>query len=138
MKNYNPDSLIIYRNPKSFKLIIIIYLLIVSLLIFWCFSSKIYSKKIYKGIIKKDQIVVPINVLDSNKVLKSSYIKVNDKKYNLNIKNVGNIYYEDNINIQDIIISFTNKKYYENQVVDVYFYYENDYVFKKILKGVMK
>ena len=137
LKKYKNNYAFIYQNPKRFNMLVSIYIVVLILSISYSFSSKMYSKKVMKGVINNNQIVIPISVLDIEKINKSSYIKVDDKKYSLSNMKFSELYNNGNINMQDIIVRFDNKKYLNNQIVEVTFYYEYDYVIKKIVRGVL-
>ena len=132
------NLLFIYKPPKKFNIIIFAYIIFLTLLLLYIFSHKIYSKKILKGIVSENQIVIPINYLDSKIVSKSNFIKIDNRRYNLDVLEVSEIYNDGNVNIQDLKIKFNNKNYFDNQVIEVTFYYEYDYIIKKIVRGVLE
>ena len=135
MKN---NYLFINKKPKNFFILNIIYLILfVSAIIFLSFL-KTYDKKVLKGVVINNQIVIPINVLDEKIITGSKYIKIDNRKYNLDIIEISEVYSDGNINMQDVKIKFNNKKYFDNQIVEVTIYYEYDYLIKKIVRGVFE
>ena len=135
MKN---NYLFINKKPKNFFILNIIYLILfVSAIIFLSFL-KTYDKKVLKGVVINNQIVIPINVLDEKIITSSKYIKIDNRKYNLDIIEISEVYSDGNINMQDVKIKFNNKKYFDNQIVEVTIYYEYDYLIKKIVRGVFE
>ena len=135
MKN---NYLFINKKPRTFFILKIIYLILfVSAIIFLPFL-KMYDKKILKGVVINNQIVISINVLDEKMITNSKYIKIDNRKYNLDIIEISEVYNDGNINMQDVKIKFNNKKYFDNQIVEVTIYYEYDYLIKKIVRGVFE
>ena len=138
MKKYNLNYNFVYKKPKKFIALILIYIFLFGIVIPILLFKKGFSKKIYKGVIEDNKIVVVVSALDTYNLTKSSYIKIGDKKEKFSIREISETYNDGNLNLQDIIINYKNNKNDKNQLVDVTFYYDYDYKIKKIVRGVLK
>ena len=138
MKKYNLNYNFVYKKPKRFIVLILIYVFLFNVVILFLLFNKGFSKKTYKGVIEDNKIVVVVSALDTYNLTKSSYVKIGDKKEKFSIREISEIYNDGNLNLQDIIINYKNSKNNKNQLVDVTFYYDYDYKIKKIVRGVLK
>ena len=138
MKKYNLNYNFVYKKPKRFIVLILIYVFLFNVVILFLLFNKGFSKKTYKGVIDDNKIVVVVSALDTYNLTKSSYVKIGDKKEKFSIREISEIYNDGNLNLQDIIINYKNSKNNKNQLVDVTFYYDYDYKIKKIVRGVLK
>lgn len=128
----------IYEKPKKYNIVLLIYILLLIFLIIFSSTIKCYSKLKVKATFIDDEIIIPI-ILDNTKVIeKSDFLKIDDKKYNFEILEYGEIYNDGDVNIQDIIINSNISKKLENQVFELTFYYDEELLIKKIVKGVLK
>lgn len=138
MQNYNSNMQFIHKKPKHIKWIFVFYLFLFIGLILYFSVIKIYSKLNCKAIVINNNLVISSSINDINKLVKSKYFKINDKKYTFNVLNYSNIYNNGNINLQDIEISSSYKNKKENQIIDLTFYYDEEKIIKKIVKGVLQ
>lgn len=128
----------IYEKPKKYTIIFVIYILLIIFFIILSFNIKIYSKLKVKTTLLEDKIVVPMILDNVDKIEKSTFLKLNDKKYNFKILEYGEIYNNGNLNIQDIVIDSKINKKFENQIFELTFYYDEEKIIKKIVKGVLE
>ena len=138
MKKYNLNYNFVYKKPKIFIVLLLIYVFLFNVVILFLLFNKGFSKKTYKGEIDDNKIVVVVSALDTYNLTKSSYVKIGDKKEKFSIREISEIYKNGNLNLQNIIINYKNSKNNKNQLVDVTFYYDYDYKIKKIVRGVLK
>ena len=129
----------VYTKPLSFKILICIYLILLVIIVPYLLKYKTYSKIRLKGIINNNQIIIPTEISDISNIKKSEKISLdNEKNLNFKIDNFSEVYNDGNINLQDITISCDVKNKIENEIINITFYYDKDYVYKKILKGAFK
>ena len=128
----------IYEKPKKYTIIFAIYILLIILFIILSFNIKIYSKLKVKATLLEDKVVVPMILDNVDKIEKSTFLKLADKKYNFKILEYGKIYNDGNVNIQDIVIDSKINKKFENQIFELTFYYDEEKMIKKIVKGVLE
>ena len=128
----------IYEKPKKYTIIIVIYILLIIFFIILSFNIKIYSKLKVKATLLEDKIVFPMILDNIEKIEKSTFLKLADKKYNFKILEYGKIYNDGNVNIQDIVIDSKINKKFENQIFELTFYYDEEKMIKKIIKGVLE
>ncbi|MBE6160778.1 MAG: hypothetical protein E7158_00960 [Firmicutes bacterium] len=137
MKTYNNMNFI-YSKPFSLMFLLIFYITIIVLSFLLILNYKTYSKIHIKGIISKNELIVPVNTSNISVIKKSKKIKIDNTVSNFKIYEFSEIYNDGNTSLQDVIIktNIQNKK--ENEIVDLTFYFDKDYIVKKILKGVFK
>ena len=128
----------IYEKPKKYTIIFAIYILLIIFFIILSFNIKIYSKLKVKATLLEDKVVVPMILDNVDKIEKSTFLKLADKKYNFKILEYGKIYNNGNLNIQDIVIDSKINKKFENQIFKLTFYYDEEKMIKKIVKGVLE
>ena len=128
----------IYEKPKKYTIIFVIYILLIIFFIILSFNIKIYSKLKVKATLLEDKVVVPIILDNVDKIEKSTFITLDDKKYNFKILEYGKIYNDGNVSIQDVVIDSKISKKLENQIFELTFYYDEEKIIKKIVKGVLE
>lgn len=128
----------IYEKPKKYTIIFVIYILLIIFFIILSFNIKIYSKLKVKATLLEDKIVVPMILDNVDKIEKSTFLKLDDKKYNFKILEYGEIYNDGNVNIQDVVIESKIDKKLKNQIFELTFYFDEEKIIKKIVKGVLE
>lgn len=134
MLDYTNDKYALLKiKPKcgwfmSISFILSIFLLIMSIYI------NTYDSYKYTGIVLDNKIMININVKEINKILKSDYIKINNKKDRFSVLSVSDIQYDEQtlINYHTVIIS-TSNSYIDNLSLDVTFYNNKQRIITKVI-----
>jgi len=127
----NYSKLLNLKQINFYKLIIIIFCIFI-LIIVCSLNIKVFQKVECYGIFKDNILNININSKLSDKIKSSKYIIFNDKKIYFKINKYGNYELLNDEIYQDIELS-TDKKFYDNEIGIVKFYYGKKSVFKYIL-----
>ena len=85
-----------------------------------------------KALFINNSIILNVELGNSDIINNSSYLKIDNKKYNYKIKSISDIKVDNFINYQEIQIDVSNS-FIENQVLDITFYYKEEKIIKKII-----
>lgn len=130
--NYYKLRHIKYKNNViSVILLVIIFIILLLLIII-----KGYSSFITYASYTENYFIVPVKLKNSDIIKDSTMLKLDDKLYKFNIESVSELYVENYTNYQDYQISI-NKKYKNNEVKKITFYYKKERMIKKILKLIL-
>ena len=138
MKSYNNNMNFIYAKPHLLNLTPFFCYILIILSFLFLLNYKSYSKIHIKGIVSNNKIIVPTSTYNISNIKNSKKMKIDNRLTNFKIYEFSEIYNDGNINLQDVVIQVDFKNKLENEVVDLTFYYNKDYIVKKILKGVFK
>jgi hypothetical protein len=85
-----------------------------------------------KALFINNSIILNVELGNSDIINNSSYLKIDNKKYNYTIKSISDIKVDNFINYQEFQIE-VNNCFIENQVLDITFYYKKEKIIKKII-----
>ncbi len=114
----------------------ILYVLITTIILFIIFIStfKYYDIYMTKLIVKNDKTYILSGIKDTSKIIKSKYIKIDDKLIKFKLVEVSEIYYDNYLNNYQEILIKTDKKLKNNLVMDVKLYQNKETIIKKIYR----
>lgn len=117
-----------------YKRHILTFLVIVIMIISSIISLQIKTYSSYKtyGIYLDNHLYVDIPLDNSDVVTKGNYIKIDNHKYDLNIEEISDLQVNGVINYQTYSLNIA-KKFKDNEVVEVTFYYNKQRIMQKII-----
>ena len=128
MNNYFWLKTIPYKN----YLLIFTISGILLILLFLSFNLKAYSSFTVYGVFQKNSILIPVDLKNSDIIVKGNKIKIDNNVYQYKIKQISEIYTKDTNNYQNYQIT-TNLNLRENEVKKITFYYKKERLIKKII-----
>ncbi len=122
-----------YRNHVS---MVIIFLLIVALTVYLS-SNSLWERLDLIGVSDGENLLVSVPVTNSDTFTKMPVLKINNKRISYTITSISELEYDatSQINYQIYTIQ-VNKKYPLNSVVNLYFYYDQEKIYKKVIKFI--
>ena len=132
--NLNNNKYSLLNIKIKYKWFIFISLIVFISLIITSIHIKTYDSYKYKGVALDNKIYINVNSDTINKVIKSDFIKINNKKEKFSILSVGNLQYDEVTftNYQSVIIS-TSSSYIDNLSIDVTFYNNKQRIITKVI-----
>lgn len=124
------NSLYHIKYPKHILIIFLIIVLLVSLIV--TFKTKAYSSYKTYGVYLNSQLYVDIPITNSDAVNKGEYIKIDNQKYDIVIREISGLQTQGNINYQTYSLK-AFKEYKNNQIVEITFYYNKQRIITKIM-----
>ena len=123
----------LYQIPytKNLYLISLIIIFMVSFIIL-C-TGKVYSSYKTYGIYLDNHFYVDVPTFNSDAVKKGEYVKIEDKKYAIEIDEISDLQNMNNINYQTYSLK-AYKEYQNKEVVEITFYYNKQRIIQKIIK----
>ncbi len=128
----------IYKKPKLFNKMFTFYLLLFLIFLLMLTQIKIPSHLKTNAIVNDKCLIIPSSFTDVKNIVNSKYFIIDNKKYNFKINDIGKLYINGDYNLQDIQIVSNYKNTNINQIIEIDFYYENEKVINKIIKGVLQ
>ncbi len=128
MNNYFWLKTIPYKN----YLLIFIISGILLILLFLSFNLKVYSSFTVYGVFQKNSILIPVDLKNSDIIVKGKKIKIDNNVYQYKIEQISEIYTKDANNYQNYKIK-TNLNLMENEAKKITFYYKKERLIKKII-----
>ena len=128
MNNYFWLKTIPYKN----YLLIFIISGILLILLFLSFNLKVYSSFTVYGVFQKNSILIPVDLKNSDIIVKGKKIKIDNNVYQYKIEQISEIYTKDANNYQNYKIK-TNLNLMENEAKKITFYYKKEILIKKII-----
>lgn len=128
MNNYFRLKTIPYKN----YLLIFIISGILLILLFLSFNLKVYSSFTVYGVFQKNSILIPVDLKNSDIIVKGKKIKIDNNVYQYKIEQISEIYTKDANNYQNYKIK-TNLNLMENEAKKITFYYKKERLIKKII-----
>ena len=107
----------INNSHNIIKIICTAFMIIVLLMLL----IDVYDKYDVLGIYDGKDVVLKINMDNSDGIKNSKYLKINNKKVNYQIENISNLKVENYINYYEVKIK-TDLKFETNEVVKMTFY----------------
>ncbi len=136
MYNYKETKeYLLYLKPKGSLLEIMVSIIILAFLIFTCFI-KTYDITYTKGIIKDKELYVITEPTLTNKILKTNFFIIDNKKYLFKVKEISDVMYDEKYNnYQEIKLN--SKFNYSNLILDIKLYQNKEILIKKIYKLII-
>jgi len=118
---------------QKYSLWLIISLLLFGLICFLTIYLKTYDSFKCSGLYLNKKISITVPSSETKNIIKSDYLKVDNKKYNFSIESVSEMEYDwvTNNSYQNIILT-TSKSYIENEVLDITFYKNKQRIITKL------
>ena len=118
--------------PYKYYLLIFIISGILLILLFLSFNLKVYSSFTVYGVFQKNSILIPVDLKNSDIIVKGKKIKIDNNVYQYKIEQISEIYTKDANNYQNYKIK-TNLNLMENEAKKITFYYKKERLIKKII-----
>ncbi len=139
MKEYVKYNKFVLLNlkPKNSLLLILMMSLLVALFISSCLvkSYENYSTMAYCVSEDGNYLNIDTEINDVSKITKSKFLKIDDKKYDFEVIEIGDLMIDEyaKINYQKILLK-VNKNLIDNEIIKVNFYYDQERIIKKLIK----
>ena len=120
-------------KPNYNKMYIFFIITLVGLFIF-TLNLKIYDTFKLKGIVNNNLILINLPIKYSDTIVKGKFVKIDNKKYSYQIKNISTI----KIDKSNLIEYQTNeikvsKKIYQNEIINLIIYFQKEKLINKII-----
>ena len=130
--NYYKLKNIKYQNNTLLIIFTGIICRIVILLIF----LKSYSSFVTYATFDGKSFIVPIEIENSDIISEAGMLKIDDITYKFSVLSISEIFSDNYTNYQNYEI-YVSKKFKNNEVKKITFYYKKERVIKKILKLIL-
>ena len=120
-------------KPNYNKMYIFFIITLVGLFIF-TLNLKIYDTFKLKGIVNNNLILINLPIKYSDTIVKGKFVKIDNKKYSYQIKNISTIKIDKSnlIEYQTIEIK-VSKKIYQNEIINLIIYFQKEKLINKII-----
>jgi len=128
----NKYSLLNIKQKYSWLVILSFILLIIIVTATICIKT--YDTINYNGVAIDNQIMISVKSSDVHNLVNSDYLKIDDQKLEFSILSVGELQYDEllNINYQIVILS-TSNNYLDNLSLNLTFYKNKQRIITKII-----
>lgn len=122
-----------YRNHVS---IVVIFLLIIVLTVYLS-SNSLWERLDLMGISDGENLLVSVPVTNSDTFTKTPVLKINNKRISYTITAISELEYDatSQLNYQIYTIQ-VSEKYPLNSIVKLSFYYDQEKIYKKVIKFI--
>lgn len=125
---------LLYIMPKK-NIMDLILIVLIFILVIYCSLFKCYDIVYAKGIIRNNELYIISEPSLTNKILKTDFLTINEKKYSFIVKDVSEIMYNEFLNnYQEIKLNSKFKN--NNLIVDIKLYQNKEIIIKKIYKMI--
>ena len=121
-------------NLKYNKFYIMYIILFIALILLIVASNiEVFDEYNTYGISLDNNLLIDVPINNSDSVNKGNYLMINNLKYNYKIINISQVQISNMINYQTFELKI-DKKFKNNELVKVTFYYKKEKMIKKIIR----